>query len=172
MRTLFLVALLAGLAGCITARDKVAVIRTVKVLVDADTPQTRASAEEMKQVGLDIGADTVDPATVAVSPEAATENAAGIASERGNREAIVTAGGSLLKDLLGSLPYGGAAAGLLGGLWALWRKGQVQRVAGALSTVVDAFKNKSYKPGDTAQALADAGADPKLAESIRQSMKG
>lgn len=167
---LWLVFILA--AGCVTTRDRVAVVRVQKVLITVGTPVAMASAEEMRQVGLDIGADRIDPATVQPTAEAATANAQGIASERGSRAAIIEGGGSLLKDLLGTIPYGGAAAGLLGGLWALWRKGQVQRVARALSGVLDACKANTYKPGDTAQALADAGADPKLAESIRQDAKG
>lgn len=172
MRTLFLVALLAGVAGCVTQRDKVAVVRGALFAQAEGSPLGLAVAAELGQVAIDIGADkSVDPATVTLSPEASAENAQGIATERQSREIIISSGGSLLKDLLGSLPYGGAVVGMLGGLWALWRKGQVQRVAGALSSVLTACKAGTYKAGDTAQALADAGASPKLAESIRQDAK-
>jgi len=166
---LWFVLLLA--AGCVTERDKVAVIRGAKFAEAAQSPLGAAVAAELREVAADIKAD-VDPAGVTLSPEAAAENAAGIARERGAREAIIGAGGSLLKDLLGSLPYGGTAVGIGGALWALWRKGQVQRVAGALSTVVDLCKSGSYKDGDTSAALIDAGASLKLADSIRENAKG
>jgi hypothetical protein len=167
---LWFVVLLA--AGCVTHRDRVAVVRGAKFAAAEGSATGKAVAAEMGQVAIDIGADDIDPAGVPVTPEAAAENARGIAEERGNREFILDGGGSLLRDLLNSLPYGGTIAGIGGALWALWRKGQVQRVAGALSGVLDACRAGTYKDGDTAQALADAGADPKLAETIRQAAKG
>jgi len=172
MRYLLAVFVVLAMSGCVTRRDKVALVRAQKVLITVGSPLAVASAEEVRQVGLDVGADKVDGESIKMTPEAARENAQGIADERGARQAIVTAGGSLFKDVLGTLPYGGAAAGLAGALWALWRKGQVQTIASGLSVVLEACKKGSYKSGDTAATLDSMGADLKLAEAIRQSAKG
>jgi hypothetical protein len=66
-----------------------------------------------------------------------------------------------------------SAAGLILGWYALKLSRYslaVGKVAGGLSTALDAAKKK-YLPGSTKKALKAAGADLKLAESIRQEAK-
>jgi hypothetical protein len=68
---------------------------------------------------------------------------------------------------------GGASALILGYyiVKIFFANSKLYAVAGGLSAALDAAKKK-YVPGSTKKALKCAGADLKLAESIRQSAKG
>lgn len=135
-------------SGCVTHRDKVAVVRAVNHLGSSGNATDQAIAGELTQVAVDIGAldqdasgavtpGDVDPAAPECAPtaELASRNAAGIAAERKTRRAAVTFLGELGKGVLERLPWGTSALALLGAGWALVRKRAVQS---ALTGVVQA----------------------------------
>jgi len=129
MRSLIAVCVLAVLcSGCVTYRDKVAVVRARKHAAETGTAIGEAVSAELGEVAVDIGADKIDPATVPVTVEASVENAEGIRAERASRSAIgmfLRKGGEWLAD---KIPWAGPAIGLaLAGVeWLRRRKAQAE----------------------------------------------
>lgn len=146
-RALIVVVLAVLAAGCVTARDRVAIVRGMLFAQQEGGELGQAVADELAQVAVDVGALDVDPATGAIVPKdvdpktvevsapAARENAAGIAAERKTRRAVLTFLGEFGKELLSRAPWGSAAITLLLAGWALIRKRAVQ---GALNGMVNA----------------------------------
>jgi len=133
-----------ALAGCMTPRDQVGVVRAMKNYSATGQPER---AQEMAQVAIDCGALDADPVTGAVIPgdvdpatvedtlEAAAANAAVIAAERKTRRAALTFAQEFGKGLLSQTPWGSAAIGLLGAGWALLR---LRKARGAVVGLVNA----------------------------------
>lgn len=141
------------LGGCVTPRDQTAIVRDVKHHQAAGEVER---AQEMAEVALDVGAlaqdaqgnlipGDVDPATVEDTPEAAAENAKGIAADRKTRQAVVVLfrsfGQAFVDELAKRAPGGAAALSALGALWALWRKRSVQQAAVAAVGSLNDFKH-------------------------------
>lgn len=146
-RWLVLVVGVLALTGCVTPRDRVAIVRGMLFAQQEGGEVGEAVAAELAEVAVDVGALDVDPATgaivakdvdpktVEVSAPAARENAAGIAAERKTRRAALTFLQEFGKELLSRAPWGTAAVTLLAAGWALLRKRAVQS---ALTGVVNA----------------------------------
>ena len=128
-------------AGCVTQRDKVAVVRGVKFAAAEGSALGLAVSAELGQVAADIGADAIDPATVPLTVEASRENAGGIAAERETRQWFKDAAVGLLDYAKSAWPPLGVAAGLAGAAFALWRRlGTAQNAVGAAVTITQRVK--------------------------------
>lgn len=125
------------LSGCVTQRDKEAVVRGAKFAAQTGGDLGQAVSEELGQVALDIGAvkvddkgqiipGDVDPTAVEVTVEAASSNAKGIASDRQSREKVTGFLGNFGRELLNRLPWGSTAVAAMGAAWALLRKRTIQ----------------------------------------------
>ena len=152
-KALCVVILAAVCAGCVTDRDRVAVVRGSKFATETGTPVGEAVGRELAEVAVDIGADKIDPATVPVTAEAADENAAGIKAARESRLAVwaaVKAGAKWVADATG---WGWLATALTAAAgaatWLRKRKAQLQSAKAEEILGVAARGIKAIQDGET-----------------------
>ena len=128
LRLAFCIGMLVLATGCVTYRDRVAVVRGAKFAFTEGSPTGEAVGRELSEVALDIGADKIDPESVAVSAEAADANAAGIKAERESRLAIWSAVKTGFKWVADATGWGWLAtvATSAAGLWTLVQKRREQ----------------------------------------------